>query len=210
MLHNVDKSKVEVLRAMNAGRAARLVRANGTTRVVPSLRATAKGRPIQPVLVNWLKRNRMVVARKREGEAVKGEVLTLTLKGVNYAVRETEAAGRGGARRVDRAKRKPDQPAVKTLILQTLQKAGDKGMKVIAIKEILLTKYRIATHEKTVGMSLYRFANPTKKGEPRLARRSKTGNVWFAVLNPTSKSVKPRTHRAVAPAAIQPDSAVVH
>lgn len=64
-------------------------------------------------------------------------------------------------------------PKVKNIVLDELRKAGARGSKAAPIRQILISIYGIETHEKTVGMTLYRLS---REG---LARRD--GVTWFFV-----------------------------
>jgi len=68
-----------------------------------------------------------------------------------------------------------ESKSVRELVLQRLELAGPKGMKAADLRSHLERVYGIQTHEKTVGMTLYRLS----KAEPSLARRD--GTTWFFV-----------------------------
>lgn len=64
-------------------------------------------------------------------------------------------------------------PKIKEVVLDRLRAAGEKGIKAAEIRQFILTTYGVETHEKTVGMTLYRHL---KAG---IARRE--GATWFFV-----------------------------
>jgi len=62
-------------------------------------------------------------------------------------------------------------PTVKDLVLERLSQAGSMGSKAAGIREYIKRAYYIDTHEKTVGMTLYRLS------QAGLVRRE--GHRWF-------------------------------
>lgn len=72
------------------------------------------------------------------------------------------------------------RPTIREIVLGRLQAAGDEGSKAAPIRDFLEREHGIKTHEKTVGMTLYRLL---KAG---LARRN--GTTWF--FDPTGSEKK--------------------
>lgn len=70
-------------------------------------------------------------------------------------------------------------PKIKQIVLDRLQAAGERGARAADIRQFIATTYGIETHEKTVGMQLYRYL---KAG---VARRE--GATWFFVRPPVPK-----------------------
>lgn len=70
-------------------------------------------------------------------------------------------------------------PKIKDFVADSLRKAGDHGIKAAEIRLLLQATHNIETHEKTVGMTLYRLS---REG---LARRD--GITWFFVPPPAEK-----------------------
>lgn len=68
-------------------------------------------------------------------------------------------------------KKKPPMPSIREIALMRLREAGDEGARAKSIREYILATYGVETHEKTVGMTLYRLF---KEGAVR-----RDGHVWF-------------------------------
>lgn len=64
---------------------------------------------------------------------------------------------------------------IKDRVLEILKQAGPEGTKTALIREHLAMAFGIKTHEKTVGMTLYRLSQEN----PPLVRR--VGRIWFSV-----------------------------
>lgn len=65
------------------------------------------------------------------------------------------------------------EPRIRDITLECLRAAAPSGMKSAEIRSLLANTHNIKTHEKTVGMTLYRLSTE------RLVRRS--GRTWFFV-----------------------------
>lgn len=64
-------------------------------------------------------------------------------------------------------------PKIKQAVLDRLRAAGDRGVKAAEIRQFIQSTYGVETHEKTVGMTLYRHL---KAGDAR-----REGSTWFFV-----------------------------
>lgn len=71
------------------------------------------------------------------------------------------------------AAKKPPMPSIREIVVMRLRTAGETGERAKSIREYINSTYGVETHEKTVGMTLYRLL---KEG---LVRRD--GHVWFFV-----------------------------
>lgn len=72
-------------------------------------------------------------------------------------------------------------PKIKQVVLDRLRAAGDRGAKATEIRQFIQSTYGVETHEKTVGMTLYRHL---KAGDAR-----RDGATWFYVPKaPTKKN----------------------
>jgi hypothetical protein len=65
------------------------------------------------------------------------------------------------------------RPSIRTIALERLEGAGPAGLKAADIRKFIEDTYSIETHEKTVGMTLYRLL------KDELVRRE--GHIWFLV-----------------------------
>ncbi len=72
------------------------------------------------------------------------------------------------------------RPTIREIVLSRLRFVGTKGAKAASIRQYLEREHGIKTHEKTVGMTLYRLL------KARMAYRE--GTTWF--FDPTSSEKK--------------------
>ncbi len=65
------------------------------------------------------------------------------------------------------------RPPLREILLEQLKIAGSKGAKAATLRDYVERTYGMVTHEKTIGMTLYRLSQ--EKG--KAVRRD--GHVWF-------------------------------
>ncbi len=63
------------------------------------------------------------------------------------------------------------RPPLREILVDQLKIAGEKGAKATALRDYVERVYGLVTHEKTIGMTLYRLS------QDKLVRRD--GHVWF-------------------------------
>lgn len=165
--NRITTDQIEILRAMDAGTFARLVRTGGKGLVVSDFRKDgSKAIPVPPMTLRWLKDGGFISHHKRESEKGKA-VFAITSRGRNYAKRDLRAP-------LTLTGVKLETP-VKDLVLMLVRRAGEKGITAAEINKALNERYELQTHYKTVGMTLYRFF------KEKLVRRQKKGNIWIAI-----------------------------
>ena len=165
--NRITTEQIEILRAMNAGAHARLIRVGTKGQVVSDFRKdTSKSIEVPQMTLRWLKDGGFISHHKRESEKGKA-VFAITSRGRNDAERDL---------------RKPLtltgvklQTPVKDLVLMLVRRAGEKGITAKEINDTLISKYELQTHYKTIGMTLYRFSTE------KLVRRQAKGNIWYAI-----------------------------